>query len=117
MSKKRQLPRNGPIKGADRVQLRTFTVRHLHPHVIASHVHDWHQLIYASEGVMWVHTAAGDWVVPPNRAVWVPAGVEHGIDLAGKVLVQTIYLAADVKGALPRKGRGKPSTSRRCCEN
>ena len=51
---------------------------------------------------MWVRTAQGDWVVPPNRAVWVPAGVEHGIELTGKVLVQTIYIAAGISGDLPR---------------
>ncbi len=52
---------------------------------------------------MWVHTAVGDWVVPPNRAVWVPAGIEHGIEMTGKVLVQTIYLAAGISGDLPRQ--------------
>ena len=78
------------------IVVRSFAVRHFHDHVIAPHAHDWHQLIYASEGVMWVHTAHGDWVVPPNRAVWVPAGVEHGIEMTGKVLVQTIYLAAGI---------------------
>ena len=81
--------------------VRSFAVRHFHDHMIAPHAHDWHQLIYASEGVMWVHTAQGDWVVPPNRAVWVPAGVEHGIEMTGKVLVQTIYLAAGISGDLP----------------
>ena len=102
MSKKRQLPGNGKIDGAVRTLVRSFAVRHFHDHVIASHSHDWHQLIYASEGVMWVHTAAGDWVVPPNRAVWVPAGVEHGIELTGEVLVQTIYVATDISADLPR---------------
>ena len=88
-------------KPADgRIVVRSFAVRHFHDHVIAPHAHDWHQLIYASEGVMWVHTAQGDWVVPPNRAVWVPAGVEHGIEMTGKVLVQTIYLAAGISGRL-----------------
>ena len=69
--------------------------------MIAPHAHDWHQLIYASEGVMWVHTAQGEWVVPPNRAVWVPAGVEHGIEMTGTVFVQTIYLAAGLADELP----------------
>ena len=50
-----------------------------------------------------MHTAQGDWVVPPNRAVWVPAGVEHGIEMTGRVLVQTIYLAADISDELPRQ--------------
>jgi AraC-like DNA-binding protein len=40
--------------------------------------------------------------VPPNRAVWVPAGVEHGIEMTGKVLVQTIYLVAGISNDLPR---------------
>ena len=52
---------------------------------------------------MWVHTAQGEWVVPPNRAVWVPAGVEHSIEMTGTVLVQTIYLAAGVSVELPER--------------
>src|SRR6478672_5433342 len=102
MSKKRQPWRKGRRPGPDRFVVRSYAVRHFHDHVIAPHAHDWHQLIYASEGVMWVHTAQGDWVVPPNRAVWVPAGVEHGIEMTGKALVQTIYLAAGISGELPR---------------
>jgi len=82
--------------------VRCFSVRHFSGHVIPPHTHDWHQLIYASEGVMWVHTGQGDWVVPPNRAVWVPAGVEHGVEMAGTVLIQTLYLTADISVALPR---------------
>jgi AraC-like DNA-binding protein len=101
MSKKRQR-RTGPRRsGEDGIVVRSFAVRHTRDHVIAPHTHDWHQLIYASEGVMWVQTAQGDWVVPPNRAVWVPAGVEHGIELSGAVLVQTLYLATGIAGALP----------------
>jgi AraC-like DNA-binding protein/quercetin dioxygenase-like cupin family protein len=103
MSKKRQTTGAMRNDGASRIVVRTFSVRHFQDHVIASHVHDWHQLIYASEGVMWVHTAEGDWVVPPNRAVWVPAGVEHGIEMTAKVLVQTVYLAASVDAGLPRR--------------
>ncbi len=37
-------------------------------------------------------------MVPPNRAVWVPAGVEHGIEMSGRVLVQTLYLSVLVEG-------------------
>jgi AraC-like DNA-binding protein len=41
------------------------------------HYHPHHQLIYPSEGVLQVSTAAGAWVVPPHRAVFIPAGVAH----------------------------------------
>ena len=87
----------------DGIVVRSFAVRHTSPSMIAPHAHDWHQLIYASEGVMWVHTAQGEWVVPPNRAVWVPAGVEHGIEMCGRVFVQTLYLATGVIVTLPEK--------------
>ncbi len=103
MSKKRHRPVRPGRDLKDGILVRSFAVRHPSGHVIAPHTHDWHQLIYASEGVMWVHTAQGDWVVPPNRAVWVPAGVEHGIEMAGTVLVQTLYFAAGITGAVPRR--------------
>ncbi len=101
MSKKRQ-PSNRPRQDVeDGILVRSYAVRHTSAQVIAPHAHDWHQLIYASEGVMWVHTAQGEWVVPPNRAVWVPAGVVHSIEMTGTVLVQTIYLAAGLANELP----------------
>src|SRR5580698_6552519 len=103
MSKKRQPSRNGQLTDTRHIVVRSFAVRHFHDHVIAPHTHDWHQLIYATEGVMWVQTAEGDWVVPPNRAVWVPAGVEHGIEMTGSVLVQTLYLSTRLVGKLPKR--------------
>ena len=99
MSKKRQ-PRK-TRRSNSRVLVRSFAVRYTVDHKIGAHAHDWHQLIYASEGVLWVHTAQGDWVVPPNRAVWVPAGVRHGIDMSGPVFVQTLYFARNVPDPLP----------------
>jgi AraC-like DNA-binding protein len=101
MSKKRQSPELPPRHADDGILVRTFAVRHADDHVIPRHTHDWHQLIYASAGVMWVQTAQGNWVVPPNRAVWVPAGVEHGVELTAPVFVQTLYLARRASSALP----------------
>jgi AraC-like DNA-binding protein len=101
MSKKRHRAPCPPHDADDGIVVRSFAVRHSSGHVIPRHTHDWHQLIYASEGVMWVHTAQGDWVVPPNRAVWVPAGIEHSIEMAGSVMIQTLYLAATIAGSLP----------------
>ena len=46
-------------------------------HEIPPHIHPEHQLIYASRGVMTVRTTPGTWVVPPQRAVWIPAGMPH----------------------------------------
>ena len=101
MSKKRHRTDRRQIDAEDGIAVRTFAVRHYSGYSIPSHAHTWHQLIYASEGVMWVHTAQGDWVVPPNRAVWVPAGIEHSIEMSGRVLVQTLYLTAGIVGVMP----------------
>lgn len=59
---------------------------------IPPHHHDSAQLIHASEGVMTVETDDGIWVVPPARAVWVPAFVRHSIAMSGTVRLRTLYL-------------------------
>jgi hypothetical protein len=60
------------------VVLRTISVGYASGHVIPAHAHDWDQLIFASSGVMTVYTPDGSWVVPPQRAVWVPPGSPTG---------------------------------------
>jgi AraC-like DNA-binding protein len=41
------------------------------------HRHPFHQVEYALEGVAEVETAAGRYLLPPQRAIWIPAGLEH----------------------------------------
>ncbi len=101
MSKKRHA-RASLANPEDSIQVRSLAVRHWSDYTIPPHAHDWHQLIYATEGVLSVYTAQGAWVVPSHRAVWVPAGVEHRIEMAGKVLVQTLYVAVGLSTALPQ---------------
>jgi AraC-like DNA-binding protein len=74
-------------------------------HTIPSHSHNRSQLLYASAGVMTVETARGRWVVPPLRAVWVPAGTEHRIDCASALSMRTIYIKPDAFSGLPRECR------------
>lgn len=62
---------------------------------IPPHRHPFAQLIFASKGVMTVTTGTGSWVVPPQRAVWVPARVEHRIRMTGPVEMRTLYLDAE----------------------
>lgn len=62
---------------------------------IPPHRHDAAQLIHASSGVMTVRTEDDLWVVPPARAVWVPAFVTHSIAMSGRVELRTLYLAPD----------------------
>jgi AraC-like DNA-binding protein/quercetin dioxygenase-like cupin family protein len=61
-------------------------------HEIEPHAHDWHQLIYASAGIMTVSTDKGLWVVPPQWAIWAPASVRHSITFTGASSFATLYL-------------------------
>ena len=55
---------------------------------------DWHQLIYATRGVMTVSTDAGSWVVPPHRGVWIPAGFHYRVEMSGVVALRMLYIKA-----------------------
>lgn len=50
---------------------------------------------------MTVHTSQGAWVVPPHRAVWIPARVVHHIRMFGRVSVRTLYFPAGFARRLP----------------
>jgi AraC-like DNA-binding protein len=41
------------------------------------HHHDLHQMEYAFEGTAQVETVTARYLLPPQQAVWIPAGVEH----------------------------------------
>jgi AraC-like DNA-binding protein len=62
-----------------------------HGHVIAEHSHPEDQLLFASSGVMTLHTKQGVWVVPPLRAVWIPADTPHSVAMSGPVSMRTLY--------------------------
>jgi len=83
--------------------LRTLAVGYPSGAVLESHSHDWAQLVYASEGVMSVHTDEGTWVVPSHRGVWVPEDVRHSIAMSGWVSMRTLYIPHRLARGLPRR--------------
>lgn len=56
------------------------------------HTHAWVQLSYAVRGVLHVHTAEGSFVAPPQRAVWIPAGIEHEVFSSAHTEMRSLYL-------------------------
>jgi AraC-like DNA-binding protein len=88
MSRKRQ-----PANDGGEPAVRALAARYPDGYTLDSHAHDWGQLLYASEGVMVVDTPEGSWVVPPHRAVWIPADVEHAVTMRGAVSMRTVYFA------------------------
>lgn len=74
----------------------TVILRHHHPHA---------QLVYASAGLMRVETDGGTWIVPPQRAVWMPEGVAHEVTCVGEVRMRTLYILSTAAPWLPARSR------------
>lgn len=73
--------------------------------VDAPHVHRRAQLLYASTGLMTVLTREGAFVVPPQRAVWLPAGTEHEVHYKAAVSLRTLYVDPQAHESLPARCR------------
>ncbi len=74
-----------------------------HGHVIPRHHHERAQLVHAVAGLMTIETDAGTWLVPPDQALWVPAGVPHRIAVTGQLEMRTLYIRDDASALLPGK--------------
>ena len=69
--------------------------------VITPHRHLRDQFLYSVTGLMRVRTQAEAWIVPPDRAVYLPARVEHSIGIRGLVTMSTLYITPRVEDGLP----------------
>jgi len=87
------------------VLVRTYPVTFAHDHHLPTHAHGWDQLTFAAAGVLRVDTSEATWVVPPHRAVWVPAGIAHAEHMFAPVSVRTLYFAPGLAKSLPRACR------------
>jgi len=70
---------------------------------IDPHSHTWAQVLYAVSGVMWVEVGREALVVPPQRAVWLPAGTLHSIHMMSEVEMRNLYLHERNVGHLSRR--------------
>lgn len=66
------------------------------------HKHALAQLIYSASGLMRIESSAGAWVVPPARAVWIPAGIDHQVTCVGQVAIQVVHVLPEAAPWLPR---------------
>lgn len=60
------------------------------------HVHADHQLAWASSGVLTVLTRTASWVLPPTRALWIPAGLPHETRSSGRATMRALYVRPDL---------------------
>lgn len=61
-------------------------------HLLPSHRHNRGQCLYAITGVLTVITHTGSWVVPPKRALWIPAGIDHEVHMGGITKTRSAYI-------------------------
>jgi AraC-like DNA-binding protein len=63
------------------------------------HRHQEHQLAWAATGVLTVSAHESTWVLPPTRALWIPAGTPHVTDADRHTTLHSIYFGAS-RGAV-----------------
>lgn len=63
--------------------------------VIPMHAHYRGQFAFAACGTISVSTPSGQWLVPPQRACWIPAGVEHTMTMGGPVTMLNAFITAE----------------------
>ena len=66
---------------------------------VPAHEHADAQLVFALQGVMQVHTGDAQWTIPPQRALWMPAGRRHAIRLLSRTEMRSVYFAPALLGA------------------
>ncbi|MEH6527118.1 MAG: helix-turn-helix transcriptional regulator [Sneathiella sp.] len=72
---------------------------------VAPHRHKWGQLAYASTGVMTVTTEDGRWMVPQERAVWIPPDISHSVQTNAQLEFRSVHIAASHSNRLTSQCR------------
>lgn len=67
------------------------------------HAHAKAQLIYPSRGVLTLHFARGSWIVPPQRACWLPAEELHDVEAPFGLEMHSSYCMGAILTRLPRE--------------
>lgn len=69
------------------------------------HHHSRAQLLYACTGVMLVTTDNASFVVQPQRALWIPPGVEHEVFTRYQASTRCLYVSPNASRDLPQNCR------------
>ena len=60
------------------------------------HYHVEGQLLFAIKGVMLVETEGNRWVIPPQRALWIPPRQVHSYTLLSQTELRTVYFSSSL---------------------
>lgn len=70
-------------------------------HRVVPHSHGRSQLLHALSGVVMVSAQGGRWMVPPDHAMWIPAGIVHSVEMLGAVRMRSAYVLPGAAEDLP----------------
>ncbi len=62
-------------------------------HILPGHRHERGQLVHAVRGVMEMTIDRQVWLIPPQRALWVPPNREHCLRARGAVSLRSLYFS------------------------
>lgn len=70
--------------------------------------HDWHghlrgQMFCIDSGLIHVRTRHGSWLLPPNRAGWMPPGEQHKVSISGALSGWSVLITPDSCRDLPTR--------------
>src|SRR5690606_15644638 len=64
-------------------------------HIIPPHRHARAQLLCALSGMAIVTAERNRWLILPEHALWIPAGVRHSLEVIEPLSIGSVYIAAD----------------------
>lgn len=64
-------------------------------HYFPTHKHNWHQLLYAVSGVLVVELKSEQYFIPPEQAIWLPAGYEHSVYSEYGADLKSLYITQE----------------------
>jgi len=70
-------------------------------HHFAEHAHDWHQLVYAIEGVLTISTRGRTFITSPEQAAWLPTGIVHRVGSHLGAEFRSLWIADEAGRELP----------------
>jgi len=90
-----------PVQGNTARAIVTLRTLYKRGHHIKPHWHARAQFVFAVAGTMQVRTPRCAWIVPPSRALWVPAHTVHEIQMYGVVQMHSLYVSSAAGAGMP----------------
>ncbi len=78
------------------------------------HSHPWAQVAMSSKGVIRMAAGHSTYLVPPQRALWIPPGIEHVVAVVEDADLHTLYVHQDAQRIGPLRTRDESGAWRRC---